>query len=275
MLGGKDVGELRLKRVRVLVLVHEHVKEVLLQEIAHAVVLSKEAQSVHKQVVEVHRAKLALLGLVRAAYGQHLLGVDGGLGLVAAHHLLKIARAVGGVRDELEQELLLLEVLDVLDVLLDRLAHELLLVVLVEDREAWLVAEAAAVLAQEARADVMERAAPDRVKPGHELPGALEHLLGGAVGEGEQQDALRRNALLHQIGHTVHERARLSRAGRRQHEERTVRRRSRRALLAVENLAEIYSVHGKSACNYTTSPRRLHADTLCYNGGTCKKRRFT
>ena len=58
----------------------------------------------------------------------------------------------------------------------------------------------------------------------------------------------------------MHERARLARAGGGQHEERAVRRRSRRALLAVENLAEIYSVHGKSASHYTKSPRRETAN---------------
>ena len=246
MLRGEDICELRLERIRILILVHEHVQEVFLQEVAHAVILAEEAQTVHEQVVEVHRAKLALLRLVCAADLQHQVRVDGGLRLVAAHHLLQVARAVGGVGDELEDELLLLEVLDVLDVLLYDLAHELLLVVLVEDSEARLVAKAAAVLAQEARADVVEGAAPDGVKSRHELRRALQHLARRAVGEREQQDALGRHALLHQVGDAVHERARLPSAGRGQHEERTVRRRRRRALLAVQDLAEIYLVHDSS-----------------------------
>ena len=113
--------------------------------------------------------------------------------------------------------------------------------------------------AQEAGADVVERAAPDRVQPRHELSRALKHLLRGAVGEREEKDAFRRHALLHQVGDAVHERARLARAGRRQHKERTVRRRRRRTLLGVENLAEIYSVHGNFTCHYTKSPPDLTA----------------
>ena len=67
--GGEDVGELGLERVRVLVLVHEHVEEVLLQEGAHSLVLAQKAQAVDEQVVEVHRPHLPLLRLVCAAHG--------------------------------------------------------------------------------------------------------------------------------------------------------------------------------------------------------------
>ena len=239
VLRGEEVRELRLDRVRVLVLVDEDVQEVLLQEFAHAVVLLQQAQPVHEQVVEVHRAEFALLRLVGAANREDERRVEGHLRLVALHDLFEAAPGVRRLARELEQELLLREVLHLLDVLLDALAHDLLLVVLVEDREAGLVAERRAVLAQEAGAHVVERAAPHAVHAGHERLGAREHLARGAVRERQQEDARGRHALLDEVGDAVDERAGLARARRREDEHRAVRRRRGGALLGVEGFLEI------------------------------------
>ena len=214
VLRGEDVRERGLEAVRVLVLVHEHVEEMLLEELARLLALAQKAESVHEQVVEVHRAELRLALRVGAAHLQDELHVaERGLRLVAVDHALKRLLAVGGVGDELEEELLLLEVLDVLHELLDALAHELLLVVLVEDREARAHADRPSPATEELVADRVEGAAPDARHAGHDALGALEHLVRGPVRERQQQDALGRHALLHEIRHAVHERARLARAG--------------------------------------------------------------
>ena len=239
MLGGDEIRELGLNRVRVLILIDEHVEEVFLQKLAHAVVLCEQAESVHEQVVEVHRAELALLRLVGAAHLEDERRVDGGLRLVALHDLLKVTLAVRRVAHELEQKLLLLEILDVLDILLDALPHDLLLVVLVEDREAGLVSKAGPVLAQEPRADMVESAAPHAAHSGNERLGALEHLPRGAVRERQQEDALRRNAVLDEVGDAVDERAGLARAGCGEHEHGAVRRGRGGALFGVEDFREI------------------------------------
>ena len=243
VLRGEEVRERGLEAVRVLVLVHEHVEEMLLEELARLVALAQEAESVHEQVVEVHRAELRLALRVGAADLEDELHVaERGLRLVAVDHALEALLAVGGVGDELQEELLLLEVLRVLHELLDALAHELLLVVLVEDGETRAHAEGASPAAEELVADRVEGAAPDARHARHDALGALEHLVRGAVRERQQQDALGRHALLHQIRHAVNERARLARAGGRQHEERPVAGRRRRALLGIKNFAEIRHV---------------------------------
>ena len=239
VLGGDEIRELGLNRVRVLILIDEHVEEVFLQKLAHAVVLREQAESVHEQVVEVHRAEFALLRLVGAAHLEDERRVNGGLRLVALHDLLKVALAVRRVAHELEQKLLLLEILDVLDILLDALPHDLLLVVLVEDREAGLVSKAGPVLAQEPRADMVESAAPHAAHSGDERLGALEHLPRGAVRERQQEDALRRNAVLDEVGDAVDERAGLARAGCGEHEHGAVRRGRGGALFGVEDFREI------------------------------------
>ena len=244
VLRGEDVRERGLEAVRVLVLVHEHVLEMLLEEVARLLAFAQETKTVHEEVVEVHRAEGVLLLRVGAAHLQNQLHVaERGLRLVAVHHALQALLAVRGVGDELQEELLLLEVLDVLHVVLDALSHEFLLVVLVEDREAGADAKGRTPAAEELVADRVEGAAPDARHAGDDALRAFEHLARGAVREREQQDALRRHALLHQIRHAVHERARLARAGGRQHEHRPVRRRRRRALLWIEYFRKINHGH--------------------------------
>ena len=66
------------------------------------------------------------------------------------------------------------------------------------------------------------------------LFGTLAHLPRRAVREGEEENPLRRHALLDEERHAVDERARLAGSGGRKHEQRTVARRRRRALLGIE-----------------------------------------
>ena len=72
-----------------------------------------------------------------------------------------------------------------------------------------------------------------------EAMSALEHLPRGAVRERQQEDALRRNAVLDEVGDAVDERAGLARARRREDEHRAVRRRRGGALFGVEDFREI------------------------------------
>ena len=55
-----------------------------------------------------------------------------------------------------------------------------------------------------------------------EALGAREHFLGGAAREGEQEDPLRRDAAVDQVGDAVDQRSRLSRSGAGDDEERSV-----------------------------------------------------
>ena len=62
----------------------------------------------------------------------------------------------------------------------------------------------------------------------------FEHLARRAVGEGEEQNPVRWNALFDEEGDAMDERAGLTRAGRREDEQRSVAGRSRRALFGIE-----------------------------------------
>ena len=108
-------------------------------------------------------------------------------------------------------------------------------VLAIQDREIALIAEQLRVLPQDPVADRVKRAAPQRRQflsqqirhPPHHLPGRL-------VRERQQQNAVRRNPLLQQIGHPVGQRARLARARPGDHQRRPRRRRHRRVLLRVQ-----------------------------------------
>ena len=67
------------------------------------------------------------------------------------------------------------------------------------------------VAAQDLVADGVERPAPEAVRAvGQEVGDALQHLAGGLVGEGQQEDVLRLDAVLQEVGDAVGQRARLA-----------------------------------------------------------------
>ena len=70
---GEDVGELRLKPVRILVFVDENVEEVLLQHLAYPVLRLEELEAIFKKVVEVHR-----VSSFRAAYFSATFAISSG-----------------------------------------------------------------------------------------------------------------------------------------------------------------------------------------------------
>ena len=125
-------------------------------------------------------------------------------------------------------------------------------VLAVQDGEIALVAEHGRVLAQDAVADGMKRAAPER---GQLLPQQIRHaphhFPGGLVGERQQQDAVRRNALLQQVGHAVGERARLARA-RAGDDQRRPRRRGDGGELLLVQFARVVNrkwTGARNGCN--------------------------
>ena len=85
-------------------------------------------------------------------------------------------------------------------------------VLAIHDGEIAAVAEQLSVLAEDAVADGMEGAAPER---GEFLPEQIRdtphHFGGGFVGERQEQDAIGWDALFEQIGDAIGEGARLAR----------------------------------------------------------------
>ncbi len=108
-------------------------------------------------------------------------------------------------------------------------------VVAVEDGEALLIAEKGGVTAQDAVADGMEGAAPKGGEfAAEEAADAEHHFFGGFVGKGEEEDALRGDALFEQEGGAIGESARFARAGARDDQGRAGRGGNCGSLLAVQ-----------------------------------------
>ena len=118
----------------------------------------------------------------------------------------------------------------------DRRAHQGLGIIAVHDRKRLRIADRLGVPPQHPVADRVERPAPE---PGRvatdQLLHAVHHLSRGLVGEGQQEDAVHRDALLKQIRHAIGQRARLARSGSRQHQCRPGRRRDSRELLGLSS----------------------------------------
>ena len=233
---GEDVGELRLKSVRVLVFVDENVEEVLLQHLAYPVLRLEELEAIFKKVVEVHRVELELSRGVLLCDLRDLLWVDAcRLRLPPRGDHLDRLRLVRRLRDHLRDDFLLREVLGVLGDGLDYLPDELLLVVFVEDLEAARIADGTAVAPEEPRAYRVERAGPELAhRVADELFRPLAHLARRTIREGKKEYAVGRNAILYEKRDAVDERTRLASSCGGEHEERPVARRSRRALFRIE-----------------------------------------
>ena len=221
-------------------------EEALLVQLAGLGALGEDAQAVDEQVVEVHRVQLALALHVLAHAGEQLLGGGGEVAGAGLEVFGGVEVAVDGAGKEGEDELALGEVLGPVTEVLDDAAHEGALVVGVEDGEVAGEAEQAGVAAQHAVGDVVERAAPEAGgEAARGLVGAREHLAGGAVGEGEQEDAVRRDAALDEVDDAVDERAGLARPGGGEDEQGAVGGGGGLELLGVQEGAQVG--HGRGA----------------------------
>ena len=99
--------------------------------------------------------------------------------------------------------------------------------------------------AQQAVRNAVERAYPERRRrqAEHGLD-APAHLSGGLVGEGDREDAVRRDVLdLHQPGDPVREHAGLAATGAREHQRRRERRGDGLTLRVIERIEEVADVH--------------------------------
>ena len=81
----------------------------------------------------------------------------------------------------------------------------------------------------------VKRPAPKSTRiDGQQIRDAIEHLPGGFVGEGEQQNISRIDSVLEQVRHAIGERARLPRARARDDKQRAGRRSHSRELLLIQ-----------------------------------------
>ena len=94
--------------------------------------------------------------------------------------------------------------------------HEIFGVALVHDGEVAREARFGSEVAQQAMTGGVERPALDaRRRRTHQAFGATQHFVCGAAGEGEEEDALGRNAVVDEVGDAIDERSCLSRSRRR------------------------------------------------------------
>ena len=242
--------QIGLERVGVLVLVHQHRVEAAAHDRARGRV-GEQAVEEDEQVVEVEHTLLGLavgVGpeeqlqrvLVLLAPGEaaiqqvleRLPGVHAAAVDVRARRLAREAPVPSG---EVE--------LGAQDV------QQVLRVGAVVDGEAGVEPDVLAVEAQEPRRDRVERAAPHAARGGPLLGPAVQepvhpaqHLGRGAPGEGDQEDALRPDPAVDEMGHAVRERGGLTGPSARDDEQRLVAVRRGLALPIVERI----ELHGGS-----------------------------
>ena len=182
---GKQLHELVLRVVDVLILVHQHVMEsfVILLEGLRARL--EELHGHHQQVIEIQRIALAQFPLIRAIDALHdLVELAFAPAPILLHPHQLILRRTDGVLDVRRLELLGVDVQK-----RQRLFDDRPLVALVVDDVVIGHADGLTIGAQDSRADGVEGACPQPARLGaDEVSDALFHLPGGFVGEGDGED---------------------------------------------------------------------------------------
>ena len=243
-----DVG---LQRVRVLVLVDEHVVEALADAGAARRVGEQAAPEEQQVVVVQHLLLLLGVGVRREQLRQTLLGRQAP-GERRAQHLVQRQLGVDAARVDVQARGLLREARAASAEAQTRArdVDEILAVAAVHDGEVRLHADVARVDAQQAGGTGVERAAPDALGGAAGAVAArrerrldpAQHLGGGAAREREQQDAPRVCPALDEVRDAVHERRRLAGAGAGDDEQRAVAVLRGGELLGVE-----VDEHGESS----------------------------
>ncbi|MDH6592436.1 hypothetical protein M2165_002325 [Variovorax sp. TBS-050B] len=222
----------RLQQVGVLVLVDQHMVEALSDQGGQRG-LGHHAGPVEQQVVVIEHV-LLLLGLDVGAEQPLELGLPFGAprkGL--GEHAFERRARVDAARIDRQAGALAREAVHGRREaeLVAHQAHQVLGVAAVVDREVLVQADVGRVFAQQPRADAVKGAGPgQRRRPfglqaehaREHLAGAALHFLRGTAREGQKQQALRIDAVGDQPCHPMRERARLARAGARDHEQRAL-----------------------------------------------------
>ncbi len=212
----EQVYQVALQFVRVLVFVHQDELKAALIHLARVGMLPHQFEPKRQQIVKVHRiARPLAFGVARRQIrnfpgewheitelrpknlADRLLRIDGKRKNLIEHFRFRKMRALrldAGVGDA-------------------RL-DEVLRIVPIEDGEIAPVSQRFGVGAQDARADGMEGAAPERHQLlAEQIGDTAHHLAGRLVGECEQKDPVCGNPLFQQEGDAVRQSACLARTG--------------------------------------------------------------
>ena len=232
-----------LDAVRVLELVDEEVAEPVAVVVAELGYVAQEFEAPQQQLGEIHDARLFAAFFVQLVEMDELLARR----VVAIGEVLRApALILAGVDEALHlarNPALLVELL-----LADDLAHQALLVVLVEDLERLRQARLPPVPAQHAVREAVEGPDPERIRRHAEKRlDSPAHLGRGLVRERDCHQAVRRDAVLEdQPGGAMRQDAGFSAAGAREDEHGPDRRRHGGALLVVQRLKEVLVGHGRA-----------------------------
>ena len=186
--GGEAVDEFALKRVCVLILVHEDELEAALVEVAQVGEVAQDGEPLREQVVEVHAVRGLLARAVAGGDVLNLADQRREVVVVLRQRLGDGAARVQRHREDVAEHIGLREtrLLHVNAGLVHAGLEEILGVLAVEDGEVGPPAEHGGVLAEDAVADGVEGAAPEVGNVvAQQVGDTAHHLLRGLVREGE------------------------------------------------------------------------------------------
>ena len=215
VLRSEQIDEIGLHEVGVLILVDEHVVELVAVMIADLGMIAQQLVRADEQVVEIHGVGRDLATLVGGADGGDGVGHAVEVTEAIMHEDIERVAGVGRQREQLGEHIGFGKTFVARHTgIVDHALQEVGLILAVEDTEAGFESDDIRVAPQDAVADGVEGATPNAVGIGSEQFGnASGHFAGRFVGEGEEEDLPRLDPVLEQPGHAVGERACLAAAG--------------------------------------------------------------
>ena len=246
MLFREQIDELRLKRIRILILIDKHVAEALLIKPERGGILEKEAQHIDEQIVEIHRAELVLRRIVAPHDVQQFLRRRPQVADLVRQIFRNGDAPVDRAGKQRQHNLALGEILDGMPGFADAAGHQQALIFGIENREIGRITDGGGVVPQNPVGDAVEGTAPKRGgTPASDDIGAREHFARRPVRKRQEQQFARLIAALQQMNDAIDERARLPGSGGGKDEQRTVRSRCGLELFGIEERGKVS--HGKEA----------------------------
>ena len=211
----EEVDHAALEAVGILELIDKDELELTLEALPDVVVVLQEVDGLGEQVIEVHAIGVSFLLFVEAPDGFDLIFDLDEVGEAISDDFVEAFKGIDEEGEDLAENTAFGKVVGsgINAAGGDNGVHEGFLVLAIHDRIALFETNEFRMVAQDAIANGVEGAAPEALSLHRDQAlDTVNHLAGGFVGEGEQEDVLRHDAIIEEPGDAVGESAGLSRA---------------------------------------------------------------
>jgi hypothetical protein len=161
MAGGNKIGDVRLENIRILILVHQDMKEFFRIRALHFRMLAQEPPPVYQEIIKIHYIETLFLPAVMLRHRHDLTKVRIKIGISPLYNLAQGFVGVAGKADHIPEDVTPWKLGNIVFYRFgDTAVYQLLAVVSVDNDEIILITKALPMDAQDAEPQMVKGAAP-------------------------------------------------------------------------------------------------------------------